>query len=157
MSTSYLYLAALLIGVIAGLRVLSALAAVSWAASLGAFHLGGSWLAFLGSPVAAVILTLAAIGELVTDQSPRTPSRKTPMQFGARIVSGALCGAALGVAAGSWPVGAGLGIIGAIFGTLGGFGFRSGLAHAFHRDRPAAFLEDAVAIVGAILIVSVLA
>jgi uncharacterized membrane protein len=36
-----IYLAALLIGVVAGLRTMTAPAAVSWAASLGAIHLNG--------------------------------------------------------------------------------------------------------------------
>jgi uncharacterized membrane protein len=39
---------ALLIGVVAGLRAMTAPAAVSWAASLGLLTLDGSWLAFLG-------------------------------------------------------------------------------------------------------------
>ncbi|HXX69010.1 MAG TPA: DUF4126 family protein [Polyangiaceae bacterium] len=152
-----IYLAALLIGVIAGLRTMTALAGVSWAASLGELGLGGTRLAFLGSAVATWILTIAAIAELVTDQLPGTPSRKTPVQFGARILSGALCGAALGTAAGgSWKIAAGAGVVGAIVGTLAGAGFRSGLAHAFRRDKPAAFLEDAVAIVGVVVVLSVL-
>ena len=41
-----------------------------------------------------------ALVELVTDQLPTTPSRKVPVQFGGRIVSGAFCGAVLGAAAG---------------------------------------------------------
>lgn len=152
-----IYLAALLIGVVAGLRTMTALAAVSWAASFGALELGGTRLAFLGSVVAAWILTIAAIAELVTDQLPNTPSRKTPVQFGARIVSGALCGAAVGTALGeSWKMAAGAGVVGAILGTLAGARFRGRLAHAFRKDRPAAFLEDAVAIVGAILVLGVL-
>jgi uncharacterized membrane protein len=45
------------------------------------------------------------------------------------------------------------GAIGAVIGTLGGRAFRARLANAFGRDRPAAFIEDAVAYVGAALIV----
>jgi uncharacterized membrane protein len=44
------------------------------------------------------------------------------------------------------------GIVGAVIGTLGGRAFRARLAAAFGSDRPAAFIEDAVAIVGALLI-----
>ena len=106
--TLYLFLLALLIGVVAGLRAMTAPAAVSWAAHLGALHLGGTWLAFLGNVVVAWVLTALALGELITDQLPKTPSRKVPVQFGARIVSGALCGAAVGTAAGmaaqAWPL-----------------------------------------------------
>jgi hypothetical protein len=39
---------ALLIGVVVGLRAMTAPAVVSWAAYLGRMHLEGTWLAFLG-------------------------------------------------------------------------------------------------------------
>ena len=42
------YVFAFLIGVIAGLRSLTAPAAVSWAARLGWLHLENTWMAFLG-------------------------------------------------------------------------------------------------------------
>jgi len=144
--TLYLFLLALLIGVVAGLRAMTAPAAVSWAAHLGALHLGGTWLAFLGNVVVAWVLTALALGELITDQLPKTPSRKVPVQFGARIVSGALCGAAVGTAAGSWVIGLFVGAAGAVCGTLAGAEGRSRLAATFGKDRPAAFIEDAVAI-----------
>jgi uncharacterized membrane protein len=152
-----IYLVAILIGVIAGLRTMTAPAAVSWAAHLGVLHLGGTWLAFLGNAYVLWIFTLAALGELVADQLPKTPSRKEPVPFGARIVSGALSGAAVGVAAGSWAAGLALGAVGAVLGTLGGAWVRSQLAAGFHKDRPAAFLEDLVAIGGAALAMKLLA
>jgi uncharacterized membrane protein len=151
-----IYLAALFIGVIAGLRAMTAPAAVSWAAHFGVLKLGGTWLAILGYTYAPWILTVAAIAELVTDQLPKTPSRKVPVAFAGRIVSGALSGAAVGTAAGSWPSGAVAGAVGAIVGTLGGAAVRARLASAFHQDRPAAFLEDAVAVGGAVLILVLL-
>src|SRR5258705_13528400 len=89
---------AFLIGVIAGLRAMTAPAAVSWAARLGWIHLENSWLAFLGFAATPYIVSLLAIGEIVNDKLPKTPSRKAPPAFTARILSGAMCGAALGVA-----------------------------------------------------------
>jgi uncharacterized membrane protein len=148
-----LYVLALLLGVIAGLRAFTPVAAVSWAAYLGYLNLADSWLAWLGYSWAPWVLTILALVELVTDQLPSTPSRKVPMQFGARIVMGALSGAALGVPAGSWIVGAIAGIVGAVIGTLGGAELRGRLAASFGRDPPAAFIEDAIAIVAAVLIV----
>ena len=148
-----LYILALLIGVIAGLRAMTAPAAVSWAAHLGWIDLSGTPLAFMGTALAAYVLLALALVELVTDQLPKTPSRKVPMQFGARIVTGAFCGAALGAAGGSLVGGLIAGIVGAVIGTLGGAAGRGALAGAFGKDMPAAFIEDAVAIVGAILIV----
>jgi uncharacterized membrane protein len=44
-------------------------------------------------------------------------------------------------------------VVGAIIGTLGGRTARAGLAAAFRKDAPAALIEDAVALVGALLVV----
>src|SRR5215468_10854925 len=134
------YLLALLLGLVAGLRAMTAPALVSWAAYFGWLDLSGTWLAFLGNVWARLILTLFALVELVTDQLPSTPSRTVPVQFGARIATGALSGAAVGASGG------------AIIGALGGRAFRARLAKAFGSDRPAAFIEDAVAIGAALLI-----
>lgn len=150
------YLLALAIGIVAGLRALTVPAAVSWAAYLGALDLHGTWLAFFGHAWVPWLLTLLALSEFVTDQLPSTPSRTVPAQFSARIAAGALAGAAIGVAGGSWLGGALAGVVGAAVGTLGGSSLRARLAAAFGRDRPAAFLEDAIAIVAALVIVKAL-
>lgn len=147
------YFLALLIGIIAGLRAMTAPAAIAFAAHSGLLNLSGTWLAFLGYRWTPWIFLVLAIGELVTDQLPTTPSRKVPVQFGTRILMGAMTGGAIGVAAGSLWVGAIVGAIGAIIGTLGGAAARGKMAAAFGKDRPAALIEDAVAIAGAVLIV----
>jgi uncharacterized membrane protein len=143
-----------LIGVVAGLRAMTAPAAVSWAAHLGWLKLGSTPLAFLGYTVTVTIFTVLAIAELVTDQLPSTPSRTVPLQFGTRLVVGALTGGAIGASGGSLVTGAIAGIVGAIVGTLGGRAARGQLAAAFGSDRPAALIEDAIAIGGAFLIMS---
>ena len=145
-----------LIGVIAGLRAMTAPAAVAWAAYGGWLPLGGTPLAFLGHVAAPWIFTLLAVGELISDQRPKTPSRKVPIQFGTRIATGALCGAAFGAAAGMLALGAAAGAAGAVIGTLAGAAGRARLAQALGRDLPAALIEDAIAVVGALLLVSAL-
>lgn len=150
-----IYVFAFLIGVIAGLRSLTAPAVVSWAARLGWLHVENTWLAFLGFAATPYILSVLAIGELIADKLPNTPSRKAPPGFIARIVTGGLSGAALGASGGSWIVGLGAGVIGAIAGTFGGYEFRSRLVKATGgKDLPVALLEDVIAIGGAFLIVS---
>jgi uncharacterized membrane protein len=146
----------LLIGVMAGLRAMTAPAAVSWAARLGWLDVASTPLGFLGYGVTPWVLTALALGELVTDQLPSTPSRTVPVQFGTRLLVGGLCGAAIGISGGALVIGTLAGIGGAIIGTLGGRAFRARLASAFGSDRPAAFIEDAVAIVGSLLIVAAL-
>jgi uncharacterized membrane protein len=146
-------LLAFVMGIVAGMRAMTAPAAISWAARLGTLSLSGTWLAFLGYAWTPWILTLLAAGELVTDQLPSTPSRKVPIQFGTRILMGAVCGAALTAGAGSMLLGAIVGIAGAVAGTLGGSAFRARMAAAFGSDRPAALLEDAIAIGAALAVV----
>jgi uncharacterized membrane protein len=147
------FILSLLIGIVAGLRTFTAPAAVSWAARLGGLDLSATPLAFLGYTFTPWIMTVGALGELVVDQLPTTPSRKLPGPFGARIVSGGLSGAAIGAASGALVIGMVAGIIGAVIGTLGGHAFRARLAAAFGNDRPAAIIEDALAIGAALLAV----
>ena len=143
---------ALAIGVVAGLRAMTAPALVSWVAHLGGLDLSDTWLSFLATTPARLILTALALIEFVTDQLPSTPSRKVPVQFGARILTGGLSGAAIGAGSGMLLSGLCAGIAGAIIGTLGGASFRASLAKKFGSDRPAALVEDAVAIVAALAI-----
>ena len=148
------YVLAFLIGVVAGLRSMTPPAVVSWAARLGRLHLEDTWLAFLGFAVTPYILSALAIAELINDKLPKTPSRKAPVPFVGRIVSGALCGAALGGPSQALIGGLLAGALGGVAGTLGGYEFRARLVRAIGgHDLPIALLEDAVAICASVLIV----
>jgi uncharacterized membrane protein len=155
MNTNYLFALAIGIGIVAGLRAMTAPAAVSWAAHLGWLNLHETPLSFMGSGVAVAIFTLAAIGELINDQLPKTPSRTVPPQFIARVVMGGLSGACLYLSAGqSTMIGALLGAVGAVIGTLGGYQARKGLVKALNvKDVLVAIPEDLIAIGLAYLIV----
>jgi uncharacterized membrane protein len=146
-------LLALFAGIVSGLRAFTAPAAVAWGATLLYFDVSNSWLWFMGYQWTPWILTALACVELVTDQLPSTPSRKMPVQFGARILMGTLAGGTLGAAGNLIAAGIGLGAFGAVVGTLGGAWARRQMAASFGNDRPAAFVEDVVAIVGAALII----
>lgn len=142
-----LYVFAFLIGVVAGLRAMTAPAVASWAARLGWLNLSGTPLAFLGAAVTPWIFTVAAVGELVNDKLPKTGSRKAPGPFAVRILTGALSGAAVGASGHALAGGLVAGAIGAAVGTLGGYEFRARLTRAAGgRDLPIALLEDAIAI-----------
>ena len=78
MSPVYVLLLAFLIGVIAGLRSLTAPAVVAWGAHRGWINLQSSPLAFMGATATVVVFTLLALAELVADQLPSTPSRTKP-------------------------------------------------------------------------------
>ena len=144
---------AFLIGVIAGLRALTAPAVVSWGAHTRWISLAGTPLAFLGSAITFGILALLALAEIGNDKRPTTPSRKIPPQFITRIVTGSFSGAALGLSHESLGLGLVAGGLGAVAGTLGGASARSALAKAFGQDLPAALIEDLVAVIGGLSIV----
>ena len=148
MPTPELWLLLFAIGFVAGLRAMTAPAAVAWAAHLGWLHLQGTPLAFLGSTIAVALFTLGALGEFVTDQLPSTPARTVPVQFGARLVTGGFSGAALVLSAGqSVVLGIVLGMLGAAAGTLGGYHARRSLVKGLKvPDFAIALPEDLVAI-----------
>jgi uncharacterized membrane protein len=146
-------LSALLLGVVAGLRSMTAPAAVAWGAGLGYLALGGTWADAATRPAVRYVLLALMLGELVADKLPFTPSRTKAGPFAGRVASGALCGAALGTPSGRAALGALLGAAGAVAGTLGGFRARARLARTFGRDLPAALVEDAVALAVAALAV----
>jgi len=147
-------LLAFVLGFVSGLRALTSPAAASWAARLGLIQVSGTPLAFMGFRYTPIVFTVLAIGELINDKLPKTPSRKTPGPFIARIFSGALVGATVGAASGSLVIGLLAGAIGAVAGTYGGAALRGRLASMFGKDLPAALLEDALAIILSIIVVT---
>jgi uncharacterized membrane protein len=156
MDTTTVLALAFAIGIVAGLRTFTAPAVVSWAARLSWLDLGNTWAAFLGYAATPYVVSLMALGELVNDKLPKTPSRKSPGPFIGRIVVGAFSGAALCSARKqSFLLGALLGALGAVAGTLGGYEARTRLVKALGvPDLVIALLEDTVAVGGGLLLVS---
>jgi len=144
-------LLALLIGIFTGLRSLSPTAAVAWAARLGWLKLLAP-LAWLGSLPSLILFTLLAIGELVADKLPKTPSRTAPPGLIGRIVLGAVSGAAVYMAGAqqSWALGCVVGVAGAMVGTYGGYQVRTRLVKTVRTP----VFEDLVAIFGSLRVVS---
>jgi uncharacterized membrane protein len=155
-SLNYVFVLALGIGIVAGLRSLTAPAVVAWGAHLGWLNLHGSPLAFMGSTTAVAIFSLLAIGELVVDKLPTTPKRTAPVGLIARIITGGLCGACLCAAVGkSLLAGALLGGIGGIVGAFLGYSVRGGLVNNFRiKDLVIAICEDLIAVGLALFLVS---
>jgi len=148
-------LLALLIGVVAGLRSVTAPAAVSWAVFLSWINLNHTWASWMGNIVTVVTLTILAVAELVNDKLPKTPPRTATPVFAVRIILGGLAGAVIGTAWGYRWGGLGAGVIGAVLGTLGGYQARRRLVAARGgHDLPIALLEDAVAVLGGFAIVA---
>ena len=120
----------LLLGIVAGLRAMTAPAA----------------LYLVRGGIAGYVLAVAALFELVSDMLPKTPPRTSPPMLTVRILSGAFVGWMLCAWDGYVPIaGAVVGIIGSLIGTYGGKAIRLWLI-----DRiggvPSALIEDVVAI-----------
>ncbi|ULE32199.1 DUF4126 family protein [Mycobacterium sp. IDR2000157661] len=153
MTHALVLLLALAIGVIAGLRALTAPAAVAWGAMLGWIDVDGKWSEWMAHPITVTVLTIFLLVELVTDQLPRTPSRKTAPQFITRLIMGAFAGAVIGSAFLHTFSALGAGMAGAVIGTLAGAAARQRFAAARDgQDRPGAILEDVVAVGGGFLV-----
>jgi uncharacterized membrane protein len=156
MASTLIFALAFAIGLVAGLRSMTAPTAVAWAARLGWLHLDGTPLAFLGIPWVPYVLTVLMLAELVADKLPRTPSRTRPGPFLGRVLTGGLAGAGLAAGTGlSVVTGVVAGGLGAVAGTLGGYRARTGLVRSLRGpDYAVALVEDGVAIVGALVVVS---
>jgi uncharacterized membrane protein len=156
MSSSTALVVVFAIGMIAGLRALTAPAVVCWAAHLGWVNLQNSHLAWMGSTAAVAIFSILALAEIVNDKLPATPSRLAPPSLVIRSLTGALAGTALAIAAGQFVVlGIVLGALGALAGSFVGYYVRHGVVTGLKlADFPIALLEDAIAIGCGLLIVS---
>lgn len=155
------YVAAFLIGVFAGLRSMTAPAAVARATSSGRLSPPAP-LARIGSRPAVVLTSLAAVGELVADKLPFTPNRTDPGGLAARMATGAFSGAVVTSSSGQGArAGALFGAIGGVTGCFVGYAVRKKLTAALSPEGGSArvalgvaVLEDAVTIVGSGWVVS---
>jgi uncharacterized membrane protein len=152
----HLLLLCFFIGVVCGLRAMTAPAVTAWGAHLGWLHFAGTKLSFIANPITLVIFTLAALGEYVADKLPKTPNRTAPGGLIPRILFGAGCAVAIAVSADGSIITAGaLGIVGALVGAFGGYNVRHALtANGKLPDLPVALLEDLITIGLGVFVVS---
>lgn len=145
---------AFLLGVVCGLRSMTAPAVVAWGAHLGWLHFGRSWLAFFAYRISLILFSLFALGELVADKLPFIPGRTQPGPLVVRIIFGTICAAALAVSGAASPLVAGvLGAVGAVAGAYAGYAYRTRLAGKAP-DLVLALIEDLVAVGGGFWLVS---
>ncbi len=145
-----------LIGMCCGLRSMTPIAVIAWAAQSGLPDLRSTWFGFLAAPLSAYVTTAFAGLELIFDKLPFTPSRLTAGPLAARILMGGFCGAAIFAASqGALKAGAFVSSVGGGVGSAAGYFVRRALVKKFGLpDLFAALLEDVVTIGGAMLIVS---
>jgi uncharacterized membrane protein len=146
-----------LLGVVTGMRSMTAMAVLCWFAYRGDLSLDGTWASWAAKLVTAIIFSVLALGELVADKLPKTPNRTAPGPLLARIVLGGLVGAIVAAGLnGSEFEGVILGVGGALIGAFGGFLVRREIVLRLGcKDWPVALVEDISAILCAVLAMGV--
>ena len=136
----------LVLGVVTGMRTMTAIAAVCWAAWFTWLPEAG-WAMWTTYLVSAIVFSVMALGEYYGDTLVRTPSRKAPGPALARVVFGGLVGA-LAARAIAEPLAGGIltGVIGAAIGTWGGYAARRWGTGKVGKDLPVALAESAFAV-----------
>lgn len=144
---SFRMIRSFLIGLVAGARSMTPLAAVSEASRSGDLGTQGGALSWLGHPVVAAGSKALAAGELWGDKLRSAPDRIVPAGIAARIVTGGLAGAAL-APRGRLATGALLGAAAAVGAAYVTFSLRK---HAMRRfgQTPTGLVEDALTLAAA--------
>ncbi len=146
-----------LLGLVTGMRSMTAMAVLCWFAYRGDLSLDDTWAFWAGKLLTAIIFTVLALAELVVDKLPKTPNRTAPFPLLARVVFGGLVGAIVAAGLnGSEFEGVILGVGGALVGAFGGFLIRREIVLQLGcKDWPVALAEDVSAIVCAVLAMGV--
>jgi uncharacterized membrane protein len=136
----------ILLGIVTGMRTMTAMAVLCWAAWLQLLPQTG-WAAWTGYLVSVIVFTVFALGEYIGDTLPTTPSRVAAGPLTARLVFGSLVGAIAAHAMGQ-PVAGGVifGLVGALIGAYGGHRLRALLAGLLGHDLPVALAESSLAL-----------
>jgi uncharacterized membrane protein len=135
------FTSALLLGVTAGLRTMTAPASLALAQQ----RPGARRIRLLGDPRTAQVLTCLAVGELIFDKLPFAPSRIALAGLSGRLLSGAMCGAA--VVQEDQAAGALLGMAGALASSFAGYALRKQAGKASGLpDALIALAEDGLAV-----------
>lgn len=113
----------LLIGLVAGQRSMTPLAATALSAASGRIAVGHGLPTLLSSPLVAAVSAVLAAGELAGDKMASAPDRTILPGLVARLITGALAGAAVAPAK-NRPAAASLGALGAVAGGYAGLAVR---------------------------------
>ena len=136
------------IGIVAGMRSLTAPAIVGQIARSGSIGRDRSRFGLFGNPLFAKVLIGLAASEAIADKLPGIPKRTSTFPLIARIISGAICGATLCSVKDESPfVGAVAGTLGAIGSTFAVYELRRQASQSLGLpDAAIALIEDATAV-----------
>jgi uncharacterized membrane protein len=142
-----------LLGVVTGMRTMTAMAILCWFAYAGHLPLDDTWAFWAAKLITAIVFSIFAIGEYVVDKLPKTPNRTAPFPLIARLIFAGLVGAIVAAGLnGSGVESVILCIGGALVGAFAGFLIRREIVIRLNsKDWPVALVEDASAILCAVL------
>src|SRR5258705_3440983 len=82
-----------LLGLVTGMRSMTAMAVLCWFAHRGDLSLDGTWASWAARLVTAIIFTVLALGEFIADKLQKTPNRTALGPLLVRVVIEGLVGA----------------------------------------------------------------
>ncbi len=141
-----------LLGLVTGMRTMTAMMVLCWFAYAGHLPLDDTWAFWSAKLVTAIVFTLLAIGEYIIDKLPKTPNRTAPGPLIARLVFAGLVGAIVAAGLnGSGVESVILSVGGALVGAFAGFLIRREVVIQLKsKDWPVALVEDVSAILLAV-------
>jgi uncharacterized membrane protein len=147
-----------LLGLVTGMRSMTPMAVLCWFAYAGHLPVDGTWASWAAKPAVAIVFTVLALGEFVADKLPKAPNRTAPGPLIARLILGGLIGAIVAAGLnGSGVEGVILGIVGVAIGAFGGIQVRRHIVAQLEcKDWPVGILEDASAVLCAVLAMGVI-
>lgn len=136
------------IGIVAGLRSMTAPAVVSWAGYVGRLSVAAGPFWFVATIPVVVLLTAWALFELVIDKTSKIGNRTGRVGLIFRIVTSSFSGAVVSSSAGAGlTMGIVAGLSGGLIGTYGGYYLRNACVRKTSiGDFPFAVAEDIIAI-----------
>lgn len=136
------------IGIVAGLRSMTAPAIVSCAGYVSWLGVGAGPFWFIASLPVVVILTVWALFEIVIDKTSKIGNRTGLVGLIFRIVTSSLSGAVISTAASTGPaLGVIMGLAGGMIGTYGGYHLRRAcVRRTSFGDLPVAIAEDLIGV-----------
>ncbi len=141
-----------LLGLVTGMRTMTAMMVLCWFAYAGHLPVDDTWAFWSGKLVTAIIFTLLAIGEYIVDKLPKTPNRTAPGPLIARLIFAGLVGAIVAAGLnGSGVESVILCVGGALVGAFAGFLIRREIVIQLKsKDWPVAVVEDVSAVLLAV-------
>jgi uncharacterized membrane protein len=147
-----------LLGLVTGMRSMTAMAVLCWFAYAGNLPVDGTWASWTAKLATAIVFTVLALGEFIADKLPKTPNRTSLGPLIVRLLFGGLAAAIVAASLnGSGVEAVILGVAGVLIGACAGFLIRRELVLRLRcKDWRVALAEDISAVALAIFAMGII-